>query len=732
MKVVLTVLALVTTLELVLGVPVYGPPQPLPISHKYRSPNGAPIPAKYPPHPSGHSGKNEFYSKFNPHSLPPGLRGPPPQLPPPFAKYPHLPPPGKHQQQYQQQNQHQHQQQHQQQQQQHHQHQQQQQHQQQPHHPSNSLRPVGPQFQSKPHLLQNGAPHHSSQQNQVNNGPEQRVQLVPSRPTSKITNVWTGPKLSGSPDFPPHFPAASNPIAQATAAPFLEKPRGPYIINSDDERGPIKTIPAPNLNPADKPANFEEQLYRAQHQQSYAQPLDNSITDEKLSYQVTEEPSGYKPFNSQPSYFAQDLGQTSSAKVPSNTESNSIPTVPLDIALQQHLDNQHQQQLSAEHIGSTDTLTPQELYSLLNGNQAAAAVVPQTTYVVPQTVMYAVPQPQSLDLQVGHQLQYQAPPVQLQYAQQPAATGVQLQYAQPAAADLQYLQPQTVQYQPQAVQYQPQSVQYQTQSDHLQQPYQQQSAEQYSAQTAAAEISAQKQQQQQELIQQQQEQQQQQQEQQQYSQQQYSQQQQVIQLQQQQREQLKQQQQVEQQQQQQQQQQQDNDSQYQQEHEDYEPRNGDKGSAEQPPAAVPEDEEHDQRKLQSIRDQYYSAVPNEQTASVLAQIAQSAANNGVEVADEPGRVADSAKPAEKSPPTDQSVQMHTSVQIQQSVPLYEGTYASSRRTNQEYADEGGESDELMEGSESVAVSESPSSSVNGHAPNQFPYSAAKINAFAAN
>lgn len=451
-------------------------------------------------------------------------------------------------------------------------------------------------------------------------------------------------------------------------------------------------------------------------------------------FQVTEEPS-------RPSYFAQaqDLGTTSSVKVPSNTDSNTIPAVPLDIALQQHLNNQHHQQLSAEQIGSTDTLTPQELYSLLNGNQAAAAaaVVPQTTYMVPQPVMYAVPQPQPLDLQVGHQLQYQTQPVQLQYAQQTAATGVQLQYAQPAAADLQYLQPQTVQYQPQAVQYQPQAIQYQVQPDHLQQPYQQQSAEQYSTQTSAAEISAQKQQQQQELIQQQQEQQQQQQEQQQQQheqqqqqqeQQQYSQQQQV-QLQQQQREQLKQQQQAEQQQQQ--QQQLENDVQYQQEQEDYEPRNGDKGSAEQPPAAVPDVDEHDQRKLQSIRDQYYSAVPNEQTASVLAQIAQSAANNDVAVADEPSQVADAAKPAEKSP-TDQSVHMHTSVQIQQSVPLYEGTYASSRRTNQEYADEGGEPDELMEGSESVAVSESSSSSVNGHAPNQFPYSAAKINAFAAN
>ncbi|XP_025206034.1 mediator of RNA polymerase II transcription subunit 15-like [Melanaphis sacchari] len=714
MKVALVILTLVTTMELVLGVPIYGPPQPLPIPHKYRSPNGAPFPAKYPPHLNGQPGKNEFYSKFNPHSLPPGLRGPAPQQPPPFAKYPNQPSPGKHQQQYQQQNQQQHQpQQHQLHY--HSQQQQQQKHQQQPHHPQVNNRPLGPQFQSKPHLLQNSAPHHPSQQGQVNNNPEQRVQLVSSRPTPKITNVWTGPKVSESPELPTRFSAAATHIAPVTTVPFLEKPRGPYIINSDDERGPIKTIPAPNLNPADKPANFEEQLYRAQHQQSYVQPLDNSITDEKLSYQVTEDPNVYKQFNGQPSY-----------KEPSNTDSNSAPAVPLDIALQQHLDNQHQQQVSAEQVGSTGTLTPQELYSLLNGNPsgaaaAAPAVVPQTTYMVQQPVMYAVPQPQPLDLQVGHQLQYQAQPVQLQYAQQPAATGVQLQYAQPAAAELQYLQPQTVQYQPQAVQYQPQTVQYQPQTvqyhvqpEHLQQQYQQQPAEQYNGapQTTAAEISAQKQQQQQELIQQQQEQQQERQEQQQ-------------------REQLKQQQQVEQQQQQQQQQQQpDNDVQYQQEQNDYEPRNnGDKGSAEQPLVAGDDGGRGDQKKLQDIRDQYYSAVPNEQTASVLAQIAQSAANSDAPAADEP-------KPSENSP-SDQSVQMHTSVQIQQSVPLYEATYASSRRTNQEYVDEDAGAEELMEGSESVAVSESsappPSQpDFNGHAPGQFPYNAANINAFAAN
>lgn len=271
MKIVVTVLVLVATTELVLGVPGYGPPQPLPVSSKFNKPHpngGAPIPAKYPPpHFGGNFGKNEFYSKFNPHSLPPGVRGPlPPQLPPHFGKYPPPPPPGKYQP-------HQHQQ--------HQQHHQQQQQQHQPHHPIN-FRPLGPQFQSKPHLLPNGVP----PQGQIGGGGQERLQQAQSRPVPKITNVYgTAPKLPGPPDFPPRFPAPVAPVQPPV--PFQETPKGPYIINSDDERGPIKTIPAPNLNPADKPANFEEQLYRAQHQQSYVQPLDNSIIDERPSYQVT-------------------------------------------------------------------------------------------------------------------------------------------------------------------------------------------------------------------------------------------------------------------------------------------------------------------------------------------------------------------------------------------------------------------------------------------------------------
>ncbi|XP_025407716.1 mediator of RNA polymerase II transcription subunit 15-like [Sipha flava] len=702
MKVAVTVLAFVATVDLVLGGPGYGPPQPLPSPQKYRPPNGAPIPAKYPPFPGGPFGKNEFYSKYNPHSLPPGLRGPQPQLPPPFGKYP---PPSKQQHhQHQLQIQHPHPQQQQQQQQLQQQKYNQPQQQQKPHHAPN-FRPLGPQFQSKPHLAQNSfaVQEHGNQD---------------QRPTAKITNGWTGPRPqqpAGPPDFPPRFPAtvaaaaaaaSSAHVAVATPTPYAEKVARPsYIINSDDERGPIKTIPAPNLNPADRPADFEEQLYRAQHQQSYAQPLDNSITDDKQLYQVTEDPSVYKPFSSQPSYFAPDLDVRTTPKVP------SVGKVPLDIALQQHLDKQHQQ-FSAEHAGANgDTLTPQELYSLLNGNQAAAAQ--QTAYMVPQTVMYAVPQSQ--DLQVGHQLHYQPQGIQLQYAaQQPtAAAAVQLQYAQPTAADLQYLQPQPVQYQQQAVQYHPQPVQYQQPAVSYQQYQQMSTGDQHGSQPTAESVAYNQQQEQQQQLQEQQQHQQEQQQ---------SQQEQQQQLQEQQQEQQEQQQQ-------QQQQQQDNDVQYQQEQADYEPRNREKDIAEQQqqqqqePIADEEATVQDQSKFESIRDQYYSAVPNEQTAGVLAQIAQSAANNDAATAiDEPGRV-NADQP---------STQLKTTVQVQKSVPLYEGTYASSRRTNQEYVDEGGDNDgELMMGSES-AVAGSDDASVNGHAPSQFPYNAAKINAFAAN
>lgn len=426
-------------------------------------------------------------------------------------------------------------------------------------------------------------------------------------------------------------------------------------------------------------------------------------------FQVTEDPSTYKPFSGQPSYFAPDPDTVLTPKIPPTTDYNSIPSngkLPLDVALQQHLDNQHQQ-LSSEQVGSTDSLSPQELYSLLNGNAAS----PQATYMVQQPVMYTVPQAQPLDLPVG-QLQYQPQAVQLQYAQQPAATAVQLQYAQPGVAELQYMQPQSVQYmQPQAVQYQPQTIQYQQQAVQ----YQPQTAQQYQQQSAAdATVNGMAYEQQQEQMQQQQEKQQEQQ-----------------------------------------QQQQDNDIQYQDDL--YEARSPAKGKPDQgEPNAEGQGENHG--KFESIREQYYTAVPNEQTAGVLAQIAESAANQDAAVAADETQThrVESVKPADKpAAAPEQSVKMQTSVQIQQSVPLYESTYASSRRSNQEYVDEGENADEMMEGSETVQVvsklssssssssassssslssssSSSSPSSVNGHAPSQFPYNAAKINEFASN
>lgn len=291
MKLAISVLVLVAIVEVVLSAPGYGPPQPLPSPHNYRPPNGAPIPAKYPPFPGAQLGKNEFYSKYNPHSLPPGVRGPPPQSSPPFGKFP-LSSSGKPQPQYLQQKQLQQQQLHY-----HHQQQQQQQQQQQlqqkqqlqkqlSHHQLNH-RPLGPQLQSKPHLITNGA----LSQGQIGNNQEYRVHQGQPRPSSKITNVWPGSKLSSPPDIPSRFPTAvgTAPVTVAAPAPFpVDKPsRSSYIINSDDERGPIKTIPAPNLNPSNKPANFDDYVFKIQPNQHSYNPLDNSITDEKLSYQVT-------------------------------------------------------------------------------------------------------------------------------------------------------------------------------------------------------------------------------------------------------------------------------------------------------------------------------------------------------------------------------------------------------------------------------------------------------------
>ncbi|XP_050425483.1 uncharacterized protein LOC126836270 [Adelges cooleyi] len=590
--------------------PNFGPPQ-----HKYRPPpSGGPIPAKYP---GGPFGKNEFYSKFNPHSAPPGFRGPPPQ-PPHFAKFPpplksSYPPLSKL--------------------------------------PSfaPNLRP-GPQFQSKPYQFAEGPPRY------------------PPRPSSKIVNNYVPKPQAPVPEFQ-RFPVAlpSNPAALASIpapsppAPLPEKPvRGSssYIINSDGESGPIKTIPAPNLNPADRPADFEEQLYRAQrphvqHYQvpQYVQPLDNSITDDKQTYQVTEDPSSYKTH--QQAYFAPDPDTVPSSKIPPTTDPNSIPSgkVPLDIALQQHLEKQ-------QSVDQSNTLTPQELYSLLNGNPSS--VVQQTAYMVPQPVVYAMPQQ----------------PLELQYQPQ----NVQLQYSQVAAAA-------PLQYQPQPVQmhYQQQypavsdAQQYQTiqQSYANQEQYPQQSGNVYAAEQQPEQYQEQQQQQQQP----QQQPEQYLQEQQQYSDQRQNQ----IQT-----------------------------------EKDYEPRSP--SSEAQEPAKEDQEIRRDQQNFESIKDQYYTAVGNEQTAGVLAQIAESAANNNIE-AGQPQAKSLAAEADKKSSEDD--------VQVQKSIPLYEGSY-SSRRSNQEYADEG--DDEIMAGSEtvgSVMSVEQQWPSTNSHAPRQFPYNASKINGMTA-
>ncbi|XP_050534795.1 probable serine/threonine-protein kinase yakA [Daktulosphaira vitifoliae] len=611
------ILVLVVTINLTLSVqpPLsYGPPS----SYKYRpSTGGSPIPAKYP---GGPFGKNEFYSKFNPHSLPPGFRpGPPSQSH--FSKYP--PPPNKSL------------------------------------YPALNKLPsfppnfrLGPQFQSKPLY-------------QAPEGP----QRYPPRPSTKIVNNY-GPKPTSSIlEFQQRFPVAltaSSSSVNAASAPYSvpaihsasavhsapaplppasisERPhRGSYIINSDSENGPIKTIPAPNLNPADKPADFEEQLYKAQHPQKvqYLQPLDNSIIDDnKQSYQVTEDPSSYKP--NQQSYFAPDPDTVPPQKIPPTTDPNSIPStkVPLDVALLQHLEKQHH--LTAEQ---SNALSPQELYTLLNGNPNTV-LQQQETYAAPQQVVYAVPQ-QQLDLQ--SQLLYQQPTVQ--YAQN--AVPIQYQTLQPVQMHFQQLP---------AVELQ----QYQ-----VQQPYtsleqqagiaynnQQQTQEQYLGQIEQyQEQQQQQQQQQQEQIQA-------------------------------------------------------------QEDKGYEPRN---------PSVVQdskgEEVAQNQQTFESIKDQYYSAVGNEQAAGVLAQIAESAANNNIESGHQQGKSLPDE--ADKKSSTD-------NVEVQKSIPIYEGSY-STRRNAQENANGG--DDEVMAGSESVGSvmsvehhSSSSSSSVNGHAPSQFPYNAANIN-----
>ncbi|KAL1139518.1 hypothetical protein AAG570_006501 [Ranatra chinensis] len=140
------------------------------------------------------------------------------------------------------------------------------------------------------------------------------------------------------------------------------------VFVRDDDKGPIHTIPAPNLSPADQPFRYNKV---DPNNAALTAVLNHGIhhlsAPHSLGYQVTEDPTAHLPQSGVPAYFAPDPDPSlPTFKVPPTTDPKSQPSngqVPLDLYLQQQAEAAQSQ---AQQSTDSNTLTAQDLFNLLN------------------------------------------------------------------------------------------------------------------------------------------------------------------------------------------------------------------------------------------------------------------------------------------------------------------------------------------------------------------------------
>lgn len=209
------------------------------------------------------------------------------------------------------------------------------------------------------------------------------------------------------PIYSPHYSWKNYNTFQAPVVKeTFSTPQTTYVPTffKDEDKGPIHTIPAPNLGPADKPVSLfspalQEQQDYIQHKkplhstnEDLAAVLQHGVTKVNVQYspgyQVTEDPSLHQPQSGSSSFFAPDPDpEVPALKLPPTTDPHSIPSngqVPLDLYLQKEAEKTavHQQQ-TAVHQQQTasdgsDKLTAQDLFNLLNYDPAnPVGLIPQ-------------------------------------------------------------------------------------------------------------------------------------------------------------------------------------------------------------------------------------------------------------------------------------------------------------------------------------------------------------------
>ncbi|CAH1404902.1 unnamed protein product [Nezara viridula] len=216
------------------------------------------------------------------------------------------------------------------------------------------------------------------------------------------------------PPPPPSYPAWKNNYAPSFRAPIIQESfnsphnlYAPTTFLKDEDKGPIHTIPAPNLGPVDRPSlpnlfqpeAFKNDLYKNEvikkpvHSkfEDLSAVLRHGITKVNVphssGYQVTEDPAASSPYNTATSYFAPDPDpEVPSLKIPPTTDPFSRPTngqVPLDLYLQQQAEKNGQYGHYQQPADNSNTLTPQELFNLLNYQQPST-LQQQVQFLLPQ------------------------------------------------------------------------------------------------------------------------------------------------------------------------------------------------------------------------------------------------------------------------------------------------------------------------------------------------------------
>ncbi|XP_014251973.1 uncharacterized protein LOC106668066 isoform X2 [Cimex lectularius] len=245
-------------------------------------------------------------------------------------------------------------------------------------HPYRIYPPHPPKHHMTPHILPyhphsrgpHGHVHHK------NTAHSREFQRVPNFAQKALYNPWK------------HFNPFRAPVVKET----FNLPPPSYLPSfvKNEDKGPIHTIPAPNLGPADKPNIFlkQNEFLAPTHNHGHSggqkmyKPEDDLVAvlqhgihkvnvPHSTGYQVTEDPSLHQPNSDKPSYFAPDPDPSVPAvKVPATSDPHSIPSngqVPLDVYLQQEADKiaAHQQ------ADNSNSLTAQDLFNLLNYQQGS-------------------------------------------------------------------------------------------------------------------------------------------------------------------------------------------------------------------------------------------------------------------------------------------------------------------------------------------------------------------------